>query len=192
MKITDDHWIDTAVRQPISGGSLMRVRRFLIMHFTSGATALSSINFWRTPDARGASAHFVIDRDGTLFQCRPCNVTCGHAGKSQWAHGGRTFSSLNSCTIGIEFANAGDSSNLIKKWSKLPPLRARHKNGGPVCDWERYTPEQIETGKQLAAVLCKRYNLDAILGHDDIAPDRKVDPGPAFPMAEIRKHCGFA
>ncbi len=192
MKITDDHWIDTAIRQPLAGGSPMRVRRFLIMHFTSGATALSSINFWRTPEARGASAHFVIDRDGTLYQCRPCNVTCGHAGVSRWTHDGRTFAGLNSCTIGIEFANGGDSTNLIRKWSKLLPLVARHKNGGTAKEWERYTPEQIATGKQLAAVLVKRYNLDAILGHDDIAPDRKVDPGPAFPMAEIRTHCGFA
>lgn len=163
----------------------MRVRRFLIMHFTSGATAMSSINFWKTPDARGASAHFVIDRDGTLYQCRPCNVTCGHAGKSRWGK----FENLNSCTIGIEFANAGDSTNLIRKWSKLTPLRARHKNGGPLCDWERYTPEQLVVGLALAKTLVKRYNLDDILGHDDIAPDRKVDPGPAFPMGDFRKFC---
>jgi N-acetylmuramoyl-L-alanine amidase len=148
---------------------------------------MSSINFWRTPQARGASAHFVIDRDGTLYQCRPCNVTCGHAGKSKWG----SFEDLNHCTIGIEFANAGDSARLIKAWSKLPPLRARHKNGGPIRDWETYTPEQIAVGKELSKVLVKRYNLDAILGHDDIAPRRKVDPGPAFPLAEFRQECGF-
>lgn len=191
MKITEDHWIDTAIRVPLKGGAEMNVRRFLIMHFTSGATAMSSINFWKTKDANGASAHFVIDRDGTLYQCRPCNVTCGHAGESKWTHKGRTFTGLNSCTIGIEFANAGDSTNLIRKWSALPPHRARHKNGGPLCDWEQYTPAQIATGKALAAALCTRYKLDAILGHDDIAPARKVDPGPLFPMAEIRLHCGF-
>ncbi len=188
MKMTADHWIDTAIRQLIVGGQPMRVRRFLIQHFTSGATALSSINFWRTPEAKGASAHFVIDRDGALYQCRPCNVTCGHAGKSAWTHEGKTYTGLNSCSIGIEYANAGDSTNLIRKWSKLPPLRARHKNGGPVCDWERYTPEQIAVGKELSRILVKRYNLDAILGHDDIAPDRKVDPGPAFPLKEVRDY----
>lgn len=191
MNVTKDHWIDTAIRVPIKGGSPMNIRRFLIQHFTSGATAMSSINFWKSTEANGACAHFVIDRDGTLYQCRPCNVTCGHAGKSTWTHAGRKFVGLNSCSIGIENANAGDSSNLIKKWSKLPPLRARHKNGGPLCDWERYTPEQIATGKELSKVLFKRYNLDAILGHDDIAPDRKVDPGPAFPMQDFRTYCGF-
>lgn len=191
MKINSDHIIDTAIYEPIRGGNPMNVRRFLIMHFTSGASANSSINFWKSPEAKGASAHFVIDRDGKLYQCRPCNVTCGHAGVSTWTHEGRTFNGLNSCTIGIEFANAGDSSNLIAKWSKLPPLLAKHKNGGPRCNWERYTPEQIKTGKELANVLVQRYKLDAILGHDDIAPDRKVDPGPAFPMEEIRQYCGL-
>ena len=191
MNVDANHWVNTAVKVPIAGGKLMGIRRFLIMHFTSGATALSSINFWKTPDAKGASAHFVIDRDGTLYQCRPCNQSCGHAGVSKWTHQGKTYEGLNSCTIGIEFANAGDSTNLSNKWSKLSPLRAKHKNGGPNCDWERYTPEQIATGKELALVLVKRYNLDAILGHDDIAPARKVDPGPAFPMDEIRKHCNL-
>lgn len=191
MKITEDHWIDTAIRKPLNGGAAMRVRRFLVMHFTSGASAQSSIDWWKNPAAQGACAHFIIDRDGTLYQCRPCNVTAGHAGKSQWTFNGRTFTGLNSCSIGIEFANAGDSTNLTLKWSKLPSLLAKHKNGGPKKEWERYTPEQIETGKQLAAVLCKRYNLDQIIGHDDIAPTRKVDPGPAFPMQEIRNHCGF-
>lgn len=191
MKILPDHWVDTAIRVPLKGGSAMNIRRFLIQHFTSGATAMSSINFWKSPEAKGASAHFVIDRDGTLYQCRPCNVTCGHAGKSTWTHEGRTFTNLNSCTIGIEYANAGDSTNLTLKWSKLPSLLAKHKNGGPRKEWEQYTPEQIATGKELSRVLVKRYNLDEVLGHDDIAPDRKVDPGPAFPMQEIREYCGF-
>lgn len=191
MKVLADHWIDTAVRVPLPGGNKMGVRRFVIQHFTSGASAMSSINFWKSPEARGAEAHFIIDRDGTLYQCRPCNVTADHAGVSRWTFEGRTFKMLNSCSIGIEYANAGDATNLIRRWSKLPPLRARHKNGGPVMEWERYTPEQIATGKELTRVLCKRYNIDAILGHDDIAPERKNDPGPAFPMQEFRDYCGF-
>ena len=191
MKVLPDHWIDTAIREPIAGGSRMPTRRFLVMHFTSGATAMSSINFWRTPAAKGASAHFVIDRDGTLYQCRQCNVTCGHAGKSSWTHDGKTYVNLNSCSIGIEFANGGDSSSLIDRFSKLPPLRARHKNGGPVCEWEQYTAAQIATGKELSLALVDRYNLDAIVGHDDIAPNRKVDPGPAFPMEAMRQHAGL-
>jgi N-acetylmuramoyl-L-alanine amidase len=163
------------------------------MHYTSGATALSSINFWQTSAAQGASAHFVIDRDGTLYQCRPCDVTCGHAGKSRWTHKGITHVGLNSCSIGIEFANAGDNKKLIDRWSKLAPILATHKSNPTVKprQWEAYTPEQIATGQRLSRVLCQRYNLDAILGHEDIAPERKTDPGPAFPMRQFRDYCGL-
>jgi N-acetylmuramoyl-L-alanine amidase len=165
----------------------MPVRRFLVIHFSSGASAESSINFWQTPAAKGASAHLVIDRDGTVFQCRPFNKTCGHAGKSRW----KGFSGLNSCSIGIELANAGDNASLAKRWSKLPLVKARHKNGGPECEWEAYTQAQIAACAAVAKALCQRYNLDDVVGHDDIAPDRKNDPGPAFPMGDLRVACGF-
>lgn len=165
----------------------MPVRRFLVIHHTAGASALSSINFWRSPAAKGASAHIVIDRDGTIYQCRPFNKTCGHAGVSQW----QGFTGLNSCTISIELANGGDSATLIRKYSKLPPVKARHKNGGPEKEWEAYPEAQLKACEEVAKALVKRYNLDAVVGHDDIAPTRKVDPGPAFPMAALRKACGF-
>ena len=165
----------------------MNVRRFLVIHFTSGASGQSSINFWKTPAAKGASAHIVIDRDGTVIQCRPFNKTCGHAGKSRW----KGFVGLNSCSIGIELANAGDDSKLAAKWSKLPPVKAKHKNGGPLQSWEAYPEAQIAACTAVAKALVERYNLDDLIGHDDIAPDRKNDPGPAFPMGQLRVACGF-
>lgn len=191
MKITEDHWLDTAIRKPISGGSEMRVRRFLIMHFTAGATALSSINFWKTSEAKGANAHIVIDRDGTIYQCRPFNRTAGHAGKSFWRdpNTGKGYENLNSCSIGIEFANGGDS--FPTRFSSLPATRAKHKNGGPMTDWETYPKAQIDAGSALSKLLVERYNLDDLVGHDDIAPDRKNDPGPAFPLNQFRTACGF-
>lgn len=165
----------------------MPTRRFLVIHFTSGATAKSSINFWNTPDAKGASAHIVIDRDGTIYQCRPFNLTCGHAGKSKW----KGFDGLNACSIGIELANAGDDVALAKRWTKLPLVKAKHKNGGPVQEWEAYPQVQLDSCKAVAQVLCARYHLDDVAGHEDIAPSRKNDPGPAFPMQWLREACGF-
>lgn len=188
MNITPDHWLESAKRVPLEGGSPMGTRRFLVIHFTSGAMGLSSINFWKTPAAKGASAHIVIDRDGTVYQCRPFNRTCGHAGKSSW----KGFSGLNSCSIGIELANAGDDPALAKRWSKLPPVTACHKNGGPLCSWEAYTPDQLAACEAVSKALVSRYNLDDVVGHDDIAPSRKVDPGPAFPMEKLREACGFS
>lgn len=165
----------------------MPVRRFLVIHYTSGATAESSIKFWRTPEAEGASAHIVIDRDGTIYQCRPFDMTCGHAGVSRW----KKISSLNKCSIGIELANAGDDERLTKRWSKYPAIEARHKNGGTLKKWEAYPVAQLNACEQVAQALVARYHLDDIVGHDDIAPSRKVDPGPAFPMQSLRAVCGL-
>jgi N-acetylmuramoyl-L-alanine amidase len=187
MRVTDDHWLDEALRRPLPGGQEMPIRRFLVIHFTSGASAHSSIEFWRTEAAKGASAHLVIDRDGAIYQCRPFNRTAGHAGVSEW----KGFKNLNSCAIGIELANAGDDPALASKWSKFPPLKAKHKNGGPLCSWEVYPPEQLAACEAVAKALVARYHLDDVVGHEDIAPARKNDPGPAFPMAALRVACGF-
>lgn len=187
MNITSDHWLEGATRQLLPGGSAMNVRRFLVIHFTSGASAQSSVNFWKTPDAKGACAHIVIDRDGSVIQCRPFNVTCGHAGKSKW----KGFENLNSCSIGIELANAGDDVALAKRWTKLPLVKAKHKNGGPVQEWEAYPAAQLAACEEVSKALCARYNLDDVVGHDDIAPSRKNDPGPAFPMGKLREARGL-
>lgn len=192
MKVID-HWLDEAVKVQYPAGPEMKIRRFLVMHFTSGATAMSSINFWRSPEAKGAEAHVIIDRDGTVYQVRAFNQSADHAGKSTWVdpNTGKRYDGLNSCSIGIEFANAGDNPSLAKRWSKLPLLKAKHKNGGSVQEWEQYTPEQIASGINVAKAVVDRYNLDDLIGHDDIAPNRKNDPGPAFPMRQFRLACGF-
>lgn len=188
MKVTDDHWLDVAIRKHTPGGAPMLVRRFLINHFTAGASALSSIEF---AESIGLSCHLWVDRDGKIYQQRPFNRVCYHAGKSQWKdpNTGKLYTNLNSCAIGVEFANGGDIHP--ERFSKLEPVVARHKNGGNTKKWERYTPQQIEKAKEIARVLKERYNLDDVIGHDDIAPNRKSDPGPAFPMAEVRKAAGL-
>lgn len=193
MKVTSDHWLDKAVRVPYPAGPAMTIRRFLVMHFTSGATAMSSINFWKSPEAKGAEAHLVIDRDGTVYQIRPFNQTADHAGKSSWVDPKTRikYEGLNACSIGIEYANAGDSPSLARRYTKLPLLRAKHKNSGFVAEWEQYTPEQIRSGLEVSKALVERYNLDDFIGHEDVSPGRKNDPGPAFPMAQFREACGF-
>lgn len=190
MKIGPDHWIEGIERMPIPGGAVMAIRRFLVIHFTAGATGLSSISWWRKIN-KGICAHFVIERDGTIYQCRPCNRTCGHAGSSRWTdpNTGITYYGLNSCSIGIELANGGDA--YPEKFSKLVPTVASHKNGGDTKRWETYPQAQLEACTALSKVLVARYNLDDVVGHEDIAPRRKVDPGPAFPMLKLREDCGF-
>ena len=196
MNVTDDHWLNTATRKPIPGGDHMPVRRFLVIHHTAGASAMSSIDYWREDGDSGPEAHLVIDRDGTVYQCRPFNRQCGHAGKSSWAdpNTGVTHTNLNHCSIGIELANAGSDASALR-WARKQPgfqsVTARHKNGGPEVEWECYTEAQVKALADVCKVLVARYKIDSIAGHDDIAPRRKTDPGPAFPWGKFREMTGF-
>jgi len=201
MQITPSHYLDTAIKDVLPGGEPMNVRRFLVIHFTGGWTAQSSIDFWRTKAAKGANAHLIIDRDGTTFQCRPFNRTAGHAGVSRWTDPktGIVYRGLNSCSIGIELANCGDLARSTYPQTMpigfagepIPRYRGRHKNGGQTKDWETYDKRQLDAVLAIGRLLCTRYKLDDVVGHDDIAPERKNDPGPAFPMTEIRGALGY-
>jgi N-acetyl-anhydromuramyl-L-alanine amidase AmpD len=202
LTITPDHWIEGVKRQPLAGGSVMDTRRFLVIHFTAGWGAQTSVDFWKTPAANGANAHVIIDRDGSIIQCRPFNRTCGHAGKSQWRdsnNGGKLYTGLNACSIGIELANCGDlqrdaypsTAGPGFSGKPIPRLTERHKNGGRIASWEVYPPAQLAACEALSRALVERYHLDDVLGHEDCSPDRKSDPGPAFPMQVLRNSCGF-
>jgi N-acetylmuramoyl-L-alanine amidase len=191
MKISSDHWLDNVDRQPIPGGAQMPIRRFLVIHHTAGATGLSSIAWWKKLN-NGVCAHFVIERDGRIYQCRPCNRTAGHAGSSKWKdpNTGITYHGLNACSIGIELANGG--SSFPERFSDIPPVIARHKHEKITRGWEAYPARQIAACEMLSKVLVDHYRLDDLIGHEDVSPGRKTDPGPAFPMAALRKACDFS
>jgi len=200
MNITDQNLLAGAKLAILPGGQKMSIRRLLVIHFTSGLSAKSSIDFWKSREAKGANAHIIIDRDGTIFQCRAFDRTAGHAGKSRWkdpTNGLRT--GCNAFSIGIELANAGNSvSGSVDnpKAFKTHPLEAgaisaKHKYGGSVELWEKYPPAQLESCFALAKALVERYQLDDVVGHEDIAPERKNDPGPAFPMQKLRESVGL-
>jgi len=172
---------------PNKGGKIEP--KYLIFHYTAGMSAESSIN-WLCNKKAKASAHLVVGRDGNITQLAPFNVKTWHAGKSHW--GGLT--GLNSHSIGIELDNAGElfkTGDKYKAWFKKEYLegeviRAKHKFKQDFSFWHDYTDIQIERALELAELLVEKYNLKDILGHEDIAPGRKIDPGPAFPLENIR------
>lgn len=174
----------------------MPVRRCLVVHFTAGATGQSTLDYWRSPEAKGACAHLLIERDGRIIQCRAFNRTAGHAGVSRWndPNTARRYEGLNAFSIGIELANAGNSRpalNWARRQRGFHSLNLRHRNGGAMDEWETFPDAQILAAQEVARVLVARYRLDDITGHDCIAPERKQDPGPAFPMAIFREFAGF-
>jgi N-acetylmuramoyl-L-alanine amidase len=194
MKISPDHFLDSAKRDIIAGGSLMNIRRVLVIHFTGGATAASSVEAMRE---RNVSAHVVVDRDGSIIQCRGFNQVASHAGRSRWVdpHTGIRYDGINACGIGIEIANAGNDPGALS-WARQQPgfasMKSNHRNGGPWVEWEKYPDAQLKSVFALSQLLVATYKLDDITGHDCIAPERKDDPGPAFPMLELRAACGFS
>jgi len=163
--------------------------RYLVYHFTAGRDAESSISWLCNPDAK-ASAHLVVARDGRITQLAPFNIKTWHAGISHWDG----FTGLNSCSIGIEMDNAGRLTKVgstyrawfQREYPEEQVLQARHRFELEAAYWHTYTEIQIEQATELAALLVKKYRLKDILGHEDIAPTRKNDPGPAFPLMNIR------
>lgn len=174
---------------PNTGGTLQP--RFLVLHYTAGSSAESSVESLCTRKPQGnASAHIVLGRDGRIVQLAAFNAVTWHAGVSQWDG----INGLNQYAIGIEMDNAGllhrEGERFVSWFGKTYPneevLLAPHRFGGPVQPWHAYSEVQIARALELSELLVGHYGLQNVLGHEDIARGRKVDPGPAFPLAAVR------
>ncbi len=143
-------------------GGMLKAK-YLVMHFTAGSNAGSSTAWLRSPKSK-ASAHVVIGRDGTVIQLVPFNKVAWHAGLSRW----ESLVGMNQYSIGIELDNAG---------------RVYKRADGK---WQTYSSVQLEVARDVAALIMAEYKLVDVVGHDDIAPGRKNDPGPAFPTESFR------
>lgn len=175
------------VETPNKGGELSP--RYLVFHYTAGKSAQSSIDWLTNPESK-ASAHLILARDGTICQLAPFNVKTWHAGISHW----EGLSGLNSYSIGIEMDNAGPLKKVGDKYqawfgtlyAEDQVVYAKHRLDNEPCWWQAYTEVQIQRALELAQLLVRHYNLKDVVGHEDIAPDRKRDPGPAFPLEHVR------
>jgi len=160
----------------------------IIIHYTAGP-AEASINTLTNPKVK-ASAHVVIDRDGSITQLVPFNKIAWHAGKS--SYDGRV--GFNKYSIGIEIVNAGPltkSGNVYRSWygeafNPSDVIEAIHRNQTTAKYWHIYTTEQITAVTELCTELIEAYSIKHIYGHEEIAPTRKTDPGPAFPLDKLR------
>lgn len=172
---------------PNHGGPI--TPRYLVFHYTAGRSAKDSCD-WLCDAAAQASAHLVVGRDGTVTQLAPFNIKTWHAGTSHW----EGLTGLNKYAIGIEMDNAGRltrTGDRLTAWfgAAYPAsqaVQAKHKLDQEPAWWHAYTQQQIETALKLAILLVKEYGLMDVIGHEDIAPERKRDPGPAFPLESIR------
>ena len=136
--------------------------KFLIFHYTGMRTEKAAIK--RLTDIKSeVSSHYLINQKGEIITLVPNLYIAWHAGKSRW----KNYESLNKNSIGIEITNPGHSF-MYKKFSK----------------------QQILSLIKLTKFLIKKYKINKknFLGHSDIAPERKKDPGEKFPWQNLSKN----
>ena len=134
----------------------------LILHYTGMETGEAALERMTDADAK-VSAHYMVEEDGRIFQLVDEERRAWHAGLSEWQ--GET--NINSCSIGIEIVNGGhDWPNAD---GSLPP----------------FPDAQIIAVIALCKDIESRHGRLTLLGHSDIAPMRKIDPGEHFPWSGL-------
>tara|TARA_Y100000816_G_C26092654_1_gene577648 strand:- start:120 stop:860 length:741 start_codon:yes stop_codon:yes gene_type:complete len=135
--------------------------KFIIIHYTGMEKEADALN--KLCDSKSkVSSHYFIKNNGKILNLVPDLYTAWHAGKSNW----RNLKSLNKYSIGIEIHNPGHNFK-----------------------YRNFSSKQIFSVIKLIKFLVKKYKIKKsnILGHSDISPDRKKDPGEKFPWKKLAK-----
>ena len=135
--------------------------KFVIIHYTGMQSEIESLKRLLDPQSK-VSSHYLINRKGKIIQMVKEKNIAWHAGKSRW----KKFKNLNNYSIGIELVNKG------------------HQFG-----YQNFSRQQISSLIKLCTKLKKKYLIkkENFLGHSDIAPLRKADPGEKFPWKKLSK-----
>ncbi len=195
--ILSDDDVDTRyVDCPKRGGAITGPDT-IIIHYTGGSTAEATADYFYSSNVQ-ASAHLVIDRNSPLiFQLVPFDTVAWHAGRSSYTFAdGSERSGFNQYSIGIELDTAGPlvktgSGYLAwfgKSYQAEETFFGTHQHQTEPGYWHAFTEGQIGCLLEVCRLLLVTYPIKYVLGHDDISPRRKIDPGPAFPMEQFRKH----
>lgn len=156
LRVNDRSSPNFGDRQAVDGHTGVR---HLVFHYTGMITAAAALERLCDPAAQ-VSAHYLVDEDGRVVRLVNEDKRAWHAGKSFW----RGVRDINSTSVGIEIVNPG------------------HDHG-----YRAFPDAQIEALIELSAGVMARHGItpDNILGHSDIAPGRKTDPGELFPWRRL-------
>ena len=136
--------------------------KFIVFHYTGMEKESEAISRLTNIQSE-VSCHYLIIKSGKIITMVPEPYIAWHAGKSSWG----SYKSLNKNSIGIEITNPGHEHN-----------------------YKKFTKKQISSLLKLSRFLIKKYkiNVKNILGHSDIAPERKKDPGEKFPWQYLSQN----
>ena len=135
--------------------------KFIILHYTGMRNESNAIKKLSS-DGSKVSSHYFIKKNGEILNLVPDLYEAWHAGMSSW----KNLKSLNKYSIGIEISNPGH-----------------------IYNYKKFSKKQIQSLKKISRFLIKKYKINKknILGHSDIAPGRKKDPGEKFPWKYLAK-----
>lgn len=135
--------------------------QFLVLHGTAENFPISLKTLTEFSSRRVSSHYLVRDNPPTVYKLVDENRRAWHAGVSYW----QGYIDINTSSIGVEIVNLLDT----------------------VPGWDEYPKEQIDAVIELVKDIVKRHNIrpDRIIGHGDVAPQRKTDPGPKFPWKRL-------
>ena len=131
--------------------------QLIVVHYTEQESVAQSLQTLRTRNSGGpVSAHYLVGDDGTIYQLVADDHRAWHAGAGSWG----TMHELNSTSIGIEIDNDGV---------------------------EPFSEPQVQALLRLLDDLTTRHRIPRteVIGHSDLAPGRKIDPGPLFPWKRL-------
>ena len=133
----------------------------IVLHYTGMPDCEGAMARLCSPEAK-VSAHYCVDEDGTIFRLVDESKRAWHAGKSRW----RGITDVNSASVGIEIVNPG------------------HEFG-----YRNFTDAQMDSLIPLVAEIKDRHGISRgdVVGHSDVAPARKEDPGELFPWEMLAK-----
>jgi N-acetylmuramoyl-L-alanine amidase len=136
-----------------------KVPDMLVLHYTGMETGEAALARLCDPEAK-VSSHYLVEEDGRIFRLVPEERRAWHAGVSFW----KGEEGVNHASIGIEIVNPG------------------HEFG-----YRPFPDAQIDAVIALVADIRTRWSIDdsRILGHSDVAPARKIDPGELFPWKRL-------
>ena len=129
----------------------------IILHYTGMKSAEEALDRLTNKES-GVSSHYTIDEDGTIYQHVNEKDRAWHAGVSCW----RNTRDINAVSIGIEIVNPGHNH-----------------------EYRDFTETQIEAVRKLCLDIKVRHEIEDVLAHSDVAPDRKQDPGELFPWQHL-------
>ena len=135
--------------------------KFIVFHYTGMKKEIDAINKLISEGTK-VSSHYLIKKNGEILRLVPDLYVSWHAGVSAW----KNYKSLNKHSIGIEISNPGHGFK-----------------------YKKFNQKQINSIINLSKFLIKKYKIKSknILGHSDISPDRKKDPGEKFPWHYLSK-----